>query len=905
MQMQQKQNETHPANVHDLQAVDANEGGAALSADVHWLGGLLGDAIIDQNGADALALVEHIRALAKSRRRDDPRADAELKMAINALGLEQQRILIKAFSNYFQLINIAEDQQRIRVLEQRERSDVMEESIEAAIQTLHARGASADQVRALLNKIQVRLVLTAHPSEAKRKEVLVKLRRIADILTRRDREALLPRELKALESVLREEIEELWQTRPTRPARASVADEVDFGLYFLSGVIMDLAVDINAELRAALQKYYPDSDWQDIPNTLHYASWIGGDRDGNPNVTALVTQQTLETQRAVARQVYAAELRRLRDHLTHSVNEIGVSDAVRAVGDPDGRFPGEPYRQKLTEILRRLEADGYQDGPALLADLLIIDDSLRQHNGRHVADGELYSLIEKVRLFGLHIAPLDVREDAARYTIALKEMFAAYGVTDDYVALDEPNRQTLLIHEISSARPLFPVEPHFGDVTNEVIATWRMIATMQRRYGVQVIDSAIASMSQAPSDILAMLLFAHEVGVAHDLDIVPLFETIDDLQRAPAVLTALFETPIYREQLKARGDRQQVMIGYSDSNKDGGYLASNWGLYRAQRELNDLCQQYGIGLELFHGRGGSIGRGGGPTNRAILSQPPGSLHGRIKMTEQGEVIAYRYSNPAIARRHVHQVLNAVMLATDAPPETPLDPTWPQAMDTLADVGRKAYRSFVYETPGFLEYWQQATPIDELGQLPIGSRPAKRRQGGFGGLRAIPWVFSWVQSRAIIPSWYGVGTAFETFSQRADGLAMLQAMFAEWPFFTALIQNTELDIAKADMGIAEHYASLVSDTAIRDTIFAQLRDEHTRARKMVCLITGQSEVLEKAPVMQRSIERRNPYVDPLNFIQVALLHTLRNLPADSPDQAPTIAAVLATINGIAAGMKTTG
>jgi len=878
-----------------------------LSTDVHWLGDLLGQTIVEQHGQAALDLVEQVRTLAKARRGSDLQADVRLQRLIDSLDLDRLRVLIKAFANYFQLINIAEDQQRIRVLDDRERGGHVEESIEAAIGTLHEHGLSADQVQALLQQINVRLVLTAHPSEAKRKEILVKLTRIAGALTRRDREKLLPRERLSLESTLREEIEELWQTRPTRPVRATVADEVSFGLFFLSGVIMDLAVDIHAELREALVQHYPEADWHNVPDILHYASWMGGDRDGNPNVTAAVTRETVETQRATARQVYAADLRRLRDYLTQSIDQVAIdSDLAASISaTEDARFPGEPYRGKLSDILRRLEADGYQDGAALLADLDLIQHSLRVHQGENVANGQLRHLIDKVRLFGLHIAPLDVREDSQRYVTALAELFAAYGLTDDYANLPEAERQALLTAEIGHQRPLFPVDPHFGPITNEVIATWRMIAEMHRRYGTAVIDTAIASMSQQPSDVLTLLLLAHEVGVADDLDLVPLFETIDDLARAPQVLAVLFENPVFRAHVRIRGDRQQIMIGYSDSNKDGGYLASNWNLYNAQHQIAEICARYGITVEFFHGRGGSIGRGGGPANRAILAQPAHSMLGRIKMTEQGEVIAYRYANPAIARRHLNQVLNATIVALGAPNKDNARPEWVAAMGKLSAIGQTTYRAFVYEAPGFLEYWQQATPIDELSTLPISSRPAKRRQGGFGGLRAIPWVFSWVQSRAIIPSWYGVGTAFEWLAGQPDGLVLLQQMYAEWPFFTALIENVQLDVAKADMGIAAHYADLVADEAVRQAIFAQMRDEHGRAYLLVCAITGQRELLDNSSVMKRSIERRNPYVDPLNFIQVVLLHRLRALSPDSPEYEPTLAAVQATINGIAAGMKTTG
>jgi phosphoenolpyruvate carboxylase len=473
--------------------------------------------------------------------------------------------------------------------------------------------------------------------------------------------------------------------------------------------------------------------------------------------------------------------------------------------------------------------------------------------------------------------------------------------------MPEAERQQLLTAELNSPRPLFPVEPKFSDATNRIIATWRMIAEAHKQYGPVVIDTFIASMSQQPSDVLAMLVLAQEVGVDPQLDIVPLFETIDDLDSAPAIMEQLFQNPAYRSHLAKRGLRQQIMIGYSDSGKDGGYLASNWFLYCAQQNLAAACQQHGVKLELFHGRGGSIGRGGGPTNQSILSQPAGSLHGAIKITEQGEVIAYRYSNPEIARRHLHHVAHAVLVAMGAPPEREVRPEWRAAMDDLAERGRRAFRAFVYEDPTFIEYWQQATPINELADLPISSRPARRRSGGsFADVRAIPWMFSWMQSRAILPSWYGVGTALEGYCQaQPDGLATLRSMYREWPFFKALVENAQLDIAKADMGIAELYSGLVKDQELAGRIFQQMQRDHTLATRLVCEVLEQRTLLEKATVMQRSIERRNPYVDPLNFIQVDLLRLLRATPADSPDYRPMLRAVLSTINGISAGMKVTG
>ncbi len=879
-----------------------------LSTDIRFLGNLLGSIIREQHDNDAFELVEVVRQTAKGRRNFELGASEELTTLINTLNLEQRRVLIKAFSNYFQLINIAEDHQRIRILLQREHEENLTESIAESIQALHTHGLTADEVRAVLEQISVRLVLTAHPSEAKRKEVLVKLRHIAQLLASKEQHTVLPREQRALEKALAEEIEELWQTQPTRASKATVADEVDFGLYFITSVIMDVTASIYEELEAALIQYYPGTDWSNLPVLLRFASWIGGDRDGNPNVTPDVTLDTLKTLREAALEVYLQEIEFFREHLTQSVEEIGVSETlVESVnGNGNSKYTGEFYRQKMESIWWQLKSGVYKSGDDLLEDLKLVQTSLMENKGHRVARGVLQRLISTVRVFGLHLVPLEVREDARLHAAALNEIFHHYGLERHYLELPEEEKQFLLSREIANPRPLFPIELPFSPATNRMIETWRMIAKAHRLYGKAVIDTVIASRSEAPSDILAMMLFAREVGIDADVDLVPLFETIDDLHNAPIVMATLFQNSAYRQHVEARGMHQQIMLGYSDSCKDGGYLASNWSLYVAQRELADLCKLQNINLELFHGRGGSIGRGGGPTNRAILSQPPSSLHGRIKITEQGEVIAYRYGNAEIARRHLHQVMNAVILAFAVPSQTPIESQWRETMHTLSEMGRDAYRKFVFETPSFLDYWQQATPIRELSLMQIGSRPAKRQQGGFSEVRAIPWVFSWMQSRAIIPSWYGLGHALENYMQQTpDGLAQLRNMFQVWPFFRALIENAQLDLAKADMGIAELYASLVDDKSLREAVFQEIKTEHARACDQICRILGLQGILENLPVMQRSIERRNPYVDPLNFIQVSLLRDLRRLAPDHPDFEATLKAVLSTVNGIAAGMKTTG
>jgi len=884
----------------------------AISADIKRLGGLLGQVIREQHGEDALSLVEEVRALAKARRSHDPSAAQKLMERLSSLSLEQKKVLIKAFSNYFQLINIAEDRQRIRILRERERRGQLSEQIDEAIRQLKHKGLDSQGIRELLGHLRLRFVLTAHPSEAKRNEVLVKLRHIAQMMESFDQAHLLPREEAKLEAALAEEIEELWQTRQVRAVEKRVADEVDFGLYFITSVIMDSVVAIYDDIYESLETHYGEEDWSDLHRLLRYGSWIGGDRDGNPNVTDDVTLETLQAQRDAARRVYLNDLDFLEDHLTQATQENGIAEAlmqrIMSEGLPSERYADELYREALRQIRRKLEADSYLGRLELLEDLRLVRDSLRDHKGQRVAEGKLRRLIRKVRLFGLVLAPLDIREDARLHASALDEIFRAYAITPNYLALSEEDKQALLTREIQNPRPFFPPKlAGFSETTRRIVRTWRMIATAHERFSPDAIDAVIASMSQQPSDVLALLLMAQEVGVAHNIDLVPLFETIEDLDHAPQIMTVLFNNPVYRAHLQDRKSRQQIMIGYSDSGKDGGYIASNWYLYSAQQRLAELCAQHGIETELFHGRGGSIGRGGGPANRAILSQPPMSLRGGIKITEQGEVIAYRYMNQAIAQRHLHQVLSAVILALGSAQAHEVRPEWAQAMHELAELGREAFRKLVYETDDFLDYWQEATPIHELSQLRISSRPSRRNsKGGFAAMRAIPWVFSWMQSRAIIPSWYGVGYAFDAFCQRhPHGLDLLKAMYQDWLFFRALVENTQFDVAKADMPIAELYASLVQDEERRTRIFGQIRSEHELSQKMICAITEQAELLDKSPTLKISIERRNPYVDPLNFLQVDLLRQLRATdPQDASYQA-ILDTVLATVNGIAAGLKTTG
>ncbi len=678
---------------------------------------------------------------------------------------------------------------------------------------------------------------------------------------------------------------------------------------------------------------------------------MGGDRDGNPFVTAEVTVEAVRLLRIAALRRHLASVDALGGRLSLSTREVLVSEELLASLAADDaqspelgaallrRHPYEPYRRKCAHIRERLArsiafAEAHQpafcrDAPLapaagryhrraeLLADLAVIDRSLRAHGGVVVAEGALRDLLREVEVFGLHLATLDIRQHSERHARAVAEVLACAGVAPDYLSLDEDARVALLARALGDPRPLVPVRLPYTPDTREVVETFRAVAAVLDELGPESIHSAVVSMTRGASDVLAALLLAKEAGLYRPpsadregeslLDVAPLFETGEDLAAAPAVLRACLRVPGYRVHLALRGDVQEVMLGYSDSNKDAGFVSANWALYRAQRELCDTAATEGVGLRLFHGRGGSIGRGGGPANRAILSQPPNTVGSRIKITEQGEVIADRYGLPNLAHRHLEQLVNAVLRARFAP-WAPAQPAWERALERLATVARGYYRSLVYDRPDFLTYFRAATPIAEIGRLKLGSRPASRKPGiRIEDLRAIPWVFSWMQSRHTLPGWYGLGFALETFVAdpgEHDALGLLRAMYAEWPFFQTMIDSAQMILGKADLHIASRYADLCLDAAVRGEIFGLIEAEHERTTRMICHVADIGDLLEQAPVLRRSIALRNPYVDPMSYIQVELLERLRAAP-EGPAHAALEDAIMLSISGIAAGLKNTG
>jgi len=919
---------------------------ARLRQTIRTLGNLLGETIIEQEGQTVFDLEEELRALTKAQRGGDTDAGARLLELTRALAQDGERTeaVLKAFTTYFQLINLAEEQQRVRVLRERAgRAQIekrpMRETIGAAVQALKADGMQAYEMRQMLNDLLIMPVFTAHPTEAKRRTILLKLEALARHLHDLDYSILLPSEEAAILDAIREILVALWQSDENRERRPTVLDEVRQGLYFFERTLFELVPQIYLELSRALEDAWPNESFA-IPPFLRYGSWMGGDRDGNPFVTLEVTEAALREQKGQALKLYAQTVENMYGHLSVAKTRMGFSqpfldsltEDLKLVPademDVLERFSLEPYRQKSILIYRRLLAtirhneqpwekqtvDGraYPDAATFIRDLELIQESLRQNNGWRLADGRFATLVQQARIFGFHLATLDVRQHSDRHRDAMAEIYARYHTFDklstspksDYRALSEADKVAWLVDEIRGQRPL-TAQLNFSEETNNTVALFRLIKTAQEQIGPQAIQTYIISMTTSVSHMLEVLLLAKDAGLFGQIGVVPLFETIEDLQNAPAVMAQMFQTPIYQEHLALRGNSQQIMIGYSDSNKDGGYLRANWMLYQAQKDLAQVCDAHQMRLTLFHGRGGSIGRGGGPANRAILAQPPGSIKARIKITEQGEVISNRYSNEVIAHRHLEQLVNAVLLTSRKRPDFPKEAEWAAVMEETSHRAEMHYRALI-QNPSFLRYFNETTPLDQINQLNIGSRPAKRKAtSGVSDLRAIPWVFAWSQSRVNLPGWYGLGTGLESWVQEAGEadtrLALLQEMYAEWPFFRTVIDRAQVSMRRADMPIAELYASL-TDEGVRAAVFAGVQAEYARSERVILAITGQAALLENEGWLQRSINLRNPYIDPLNYIQAALLQRIRSEPEASEALRPVL---LLSVNGVAAGLQGTG
>ncbi len=903
-----------------------------LSDTINLLGRLLGDVIAEHEGAAVFDAEERFRNLAKARRSGQASADAALAAEARGLSAGDARSVAAAFALYFDLVNLAEDGERVRALRRRERDshpEPYDESVADAVGQLKRLGVTADEMADLLSRLEIELVLTAHPTESKRRTLLSKLGRVGEALSRLDSDLTLPRERADLLRGLRAEVSAFWLTERTRSAKPAVTDEVRTGLYYVEEIFWTALPRIAADLDAAVAAHYPGlaaaARW------LTLASWIGGDRDGNPFVTAAVTAETLRLHRGLAVERHRRSFQDAARRLSLSARRVPVPAELTRWLDSRRPFPShaaylekryidEPYRLTLALLAADLEAAsqdamaarlmGREPHQALVSvsDLAgplnliagAVPDSLVEQN--------LRPLRRALDTFGLQPARLDLRQDSERLNAAVAELLRALGLAPGFENAGPAERAGALAKLLMQPRPI-ELADHPG-VTADSVETWatfRLLARGQQLYGRELFGPFIISMTRSAADVLAVLLLARWAGCDDGLSIVPLFETMDDLANAPAILADLFGLEVYRRHLASCSGEQMVMIGYSDSNKDGGYAAATWALYQAQESISQACRQAGVGLTFFHGRGGTVARGGGPANRAIRAQPEGTLAGRFRVTEQGETIASRYGSLDLAHRHLEQIVSAVLLGSApgrvGPP--PPDPAWRAAMDQMARTALAEYRALVFESPGFLDFWHAATPIDEISRLRIGSRPASRRGGAgleVGRIRAIPWVFSWMQSRFNLPGWYGLGTALDANPEPA----VLAAMYAGWPFFQALIDNAEMSLLKADMAIAALYVELVPDRELARTIFARLRSEFERAEARLLAVTGRAALLEHAPVIRNSIERRNPYIDPLNYLQVEMLARLRALPDQDGAEAEALRDVLVfTINGIASGLKNTG
>jgi phosphoenolpyruvate carboxylase len=907
-----------------------------LEADLELLGATLDEVCNAGGAAEILGLRTQAVELARHARAGDAAAGDALERMVGQLDLDQIELLIRSLTRWFQLINLAEDNERVRRIRAREAREwpaPRRGSIDEAVSRMAQHGVTAEAMRALLERSEIRLVMTAHPTEARRRTTIDKQARIFHELRALDDR--LGRDVEQAHERIRATVQELWGSDELRAISPTVLDEVRGGLVHFTSTLVDVVPRVYRELDRAVRDAYPGADLP-TPPLLRFGSWIGGDRDGNPFVTPQTTVQTLELLREQC-------LRFLEGRLETIAGRLSFSSRITTPGPQlaelltlgEEMFPvlaervaainsEEPYRRVLTFIRERLRATaagvdgGYAAPDELLADLKLVERALVSDGGEFSAAGDLRDVICQVEVFGFHFATLDIRQHVKIHRAALDEVFDVLGVAPGYALMLEEERAVLLARHIAERRPLIPADiSRFSDPTREAIETFRMVKNVLSGSHRGAIDAYVISGTEAPSDVLEVLLLMKEASLARaggteaQLRIVPLFEAGATLAAAPDTLTTLLETPVYREALRAVGDHQEIMVGYSDSNKDVGYLASGWGTYRAQSRIAELLRSRGISWIFFHGRGGAIGRGGGPTNDAILSLPPGTVDGRLKMTEQGEVLTAKYTVGEIAHRELELTTSATLFASGA---TRLDlgsaapalaaehaEQYEQVLNEMAETSETMYRQLVHEDPDFVEFFLNATPVEEVSRLRLGSRPARRQaSSGIDDLRAIPWVFAWTQSRIVLPAWLGLGTALREARER-HGLETLQAMTAEWPFFASLIGNAEMGCSKADPGIARRYVALWDNVGARDRIWGVLDAELELTRAELVAIRGGSRLLDSEPVLQASIDRRNPYVDPLSFVQIELLKRRRR-GSDSEELARLS---LLAINGIASGLRNTG
>lgn len=899
-----------------------------LPATIHLLGDILGEVISELESPELFAIEERIRVAAKERRGKNAEAAKQLEAEVEALDVDTARAVSAAFTTYFDLVNLAEEYHRVQQLRERESilsPEPLGESVSDAIASLKMEGVTSEQMQALLNGLSIELVLTAHPTESRRRTVISKLQRLARLLHRLSSHRLLPREKEKTRSGIHAEIVGLWLTDRDRTASPAVTDEVRTGLYFVESVFWDALPALYNDLEYALASHYPQV--KSPSNWLRLASWMGGDRDGNPNVTYNVTAETLRLHRGLAVDSHRRTLQDLARRLSISSDRWPPSPELtrwiearrplpQHVAYIEERYAAEPYRLVLSLLAAELAEASRDEMPAhllertpyqariKLEDLLKPIDLIAESLPASLTQDEIQKVRHQLHIFGLHSMRLDIREESTRYNAALAETLRALDISLDFAEMPDHERLPLLTKLLSAPLPDLSTHPGVTPATAETWALFQLITRVRDVYGAEMLGPLVISMCRSAADVLSVLLLARWAGCNDGLQIVPLFETIEDLHEAPSIFETLFTLPFYREHLATCENAQMVMIGYSDSNKDGGYVMANWALYQGQENITKVAQKHKITLTIFHGRGGTIARGGGPANRAIRAQPAGSINGRFRLTEQGETIAVRYSNLELAHRHLEQIAHAVLLASSpAKTKVEIPAAWRAGMDAMSGMARQMYRGLVYETPGFIDFWQSATPLNEIKRMHIGSRPAARGQSNeVTKIRAIPWVFSWMQSRFNLPGWFSLGSALAS----VKDVSLLRDMYNGWPFFKTMLDNTEMSLIKADMDIASLYVDLVPDQKLAGEIFGSIRAEYDRTRDAVLSISGHANLLEAEPVTQNSVQLRNPYVDPLNYIQVEMLRRVRALPDSESVEAQSIREVIGlTINGIAAGLRNTG
>lgn len=927
-------------------------GDKELRSRVRLFGNLLGEVLAAQAGPDVLAAVEVLRkGYIRLRAEEDAALRNRLANKIDQLSPETLNHVIRAFNLYFSLVNLAEEafQHKQRRRQVRLGGPLWPGSFDHTLREFHQQGMNATQLQHLLDQTLYLPVFTAHPTESKRRAVMHVLREI--FLTAEKLDGRRPgREERAkIIDSLRDQIQVLWKTDEVRVYKPSVKDEIRNGLFYFRECLFQAVPAVYRYLEQAIQRVYGDVETR-IPGLLRFGSWIGGDRDGNPFVKPETTEYALRMHMREVLCQYLRSTEALRSRLTYSSRLVQPSEAFmdslerdlrerpQAMGEHPNRYFHEPYRRKLYIMRNRLRhnlklstariehpesADPddfplrYLDETEFLTDLETIHASLVSHGDRKIADAELLDLIRLTKTFGFFLLHLDIRQESTRHTEAVSELCARLPTPCDYTSLDEEARIQLLSDMLENPVTM-PARDTLGEGTLETLAVLDLMARMRKEISADAFGSYVISMTHHASHVLELMWLASLCGLAGrdnerwfcELRISPLFETIDDLARVEAVLSRLLDEPAYRRLLAASGNLQEIMLGYSDSCKDGGILASGWTLYEAQEKITSLTRKHGVECRLFHGRGGTLGRGGGSTYDSIIAQPPGTVHGQIKFTEQGEVLSNKYSNEETAVYELSMGITGLLRASRHRPHDNAGnySEYTAIMAQLARHGEQTYRQLIDHTSGLLDYFYEATPVTEIGLLNIGSRPShrKKQDRSKSSIRAIPWVFGWAQSRHTLPAWYGIGSALQEFAgQDTAKLEKLRTMYRNWPYFRAMLGNTEMSLAKAEMDTARSYSCLAEDQDLAQRVYWHIREEYDRTRELVLRVIGADSLLSETPALALSLNRRDPYLDPLNHIQIKLLSRVRDQEADEPTRTFWLEPLLRSINAIASGMRNTG